>query len=182
MKYTHKITIHEQEFDTWECDCCGMVTDGSFKVSFGNDTIEHVHDGHFGSGEWDDTDYGMYGLILVDLFDAHYINIETNHSTHTMGHRPDLSGLYGNELDEYLALSPNKVVNVEIIEAMDKSHNFSVKFEDEFHLDGNIPFGMCHDEPYEWQGSLVYDLDMDKTMKFIFEKVCECLGIVIEYT
>lgn len=182
MKYPHKITIHDPTFDSWECDCCGYVTDGYFKASIDNHNVEHSHDGHFGSGDWDGTDYGMYGLLLSDLFDAHYTNIETDDSVHSMGYRFELSGLYGDDMEKALELSPNKIVDVKIFEAWDKSYNFSVKFGDAFHLDGNIPFGECVGEDYEWEGSLTCDLDMDKAMKFIFENTCKSLGIVVHYT
>ena len=172
--YPQKITIHDPSFESWDCECCGWTSYGSFKVSIDNVTVNHDYDGHFGGGDWDGEDYGMYGLLLADLFDAHYTNIETDESIHSMGVREDLRGLYGVELEEFLKLSPNKVVDIKIFEAWDMAYNATIKFEDAFHLDIKLPFGMCHDDET--------DLDMDKAMKFIFEKVCECLGVVIEYT
>lgn len=173
MNYPQKITIHDPIFDSWECDCCGFITNESFKVSIGDVIVEHDYDGHFGGGDWDGTEYGMYGLLLADLFDAHYTNIETDESIHYMGVREDLRGLYGDDVEKFLELSPNKVVYVDLTEALEMSCNATIKFDDVFNLDIELPFGMCQDDEM--------DSGIDKAMKFIFEEVCESLGVVVEY-
>lgn len=57
--------------DHYDCDCCGMLTNVSAKVSMNGELWFEAHyDGHFGGGDWDGTGEHLYGLILATYLDG----------------------------------------------------------------------------------------------------------------
>lgn len=111
------IEIVEVESDVIDCECCGCFSVAEFSVEINLDGVKseysHYYDGHFGGGDWNGDDRGRWLLILTDITQTHYLNYEDKHSTWSVGVRDDVpSNCSLDYVDEFLDLSPDKVVNL----------------------------------------------------------------------
>jgi hypothetical protein len=79
------ITISKPKVEYHDCECCGSFSVGSFKVYTQQGEFEHFYDGHFGNGDWNGEDDGMYLLTIKDMFNSHYIHLETDCFSNTYG-------------------------------------------------------------------------------------------------
>jgi hypothetical protein len=114
--------ISKPKFSYHDCECCGSFSSGSFKVTTPHGRFEHFHDGHFGSGDWNGQDYTLYLLAIKDMFDAHYIHLETDDFTNTYGAREEIHRSQMGVADEaaYLELNPDRSIKMLVQESKRK--------------------------------------------------------------
>lgn len=103
------------------CECCGSYQSSELDIRIVKDGKEseyfHFCDKHFGGGDWDGSKFEIYLLLLKDIFNVHYINIETPGYSMTLGKRYDMpSDHTDKEEKEFLKLSPSKSITLRISE------------------------------------------------------------------
>lgn len=105
------IEFLDTETDGYDCDCCGWITNYSTVVVIGGEQYDYFHDGHFGGGEWDGSDQGLYLLVIKDLLDVHYVNYDG----WSVGVRYDLSDVYGFEAVEKIKqIEPDRTCDITV--------------------------------------------------------------------
>lgn len=85
MAKTYKIGTTSS---TWDCECCGTVWDSDLFITLKDENgarkYKHSHDGHFGSGDWDDSESSKWLFLLLDVLEAREIYYDMPQYTHSI--------------------------------------------------------------------------------------------------